>query len=132
MYVRTYVCMYVFMFMCVYAYGYTSIKASVCNMYVCVYLCMYVCMHVCMYVLCTYVYMYVCAFFFYKNLFARSKYTHFSTGKYKNCSWSTNLPAEHSLCEEITVLSRQGMEGTAVKKWHKKKHCSRRVRCMCV
>jgi hypothetical protein len=58
-------------------------------------------------------------FFFYKNLFARSKYTHFSTGKYKNCSWPTNLPAEHSLCEEVTVLSRQGMEGTAVKKWHK-------------
>jgi hypothetical protein len=54
-------------------------------------------------------------FFFNKNLFARSKYTHFSTGKYKNCSWSTNLPAEHSLCEDVTVLSRQGMEGTAVK-----------------
>jgi hypothetical protein len=33
-------------------------------------------------------------FFFIKILFARSKYTHFSTGKYKNCSWSTNLPAE--------------------------------------
>jgi hypothetical protein len=65
----------------------------------------------------------VLSFFCYKNLFARRKYTHFSTGKYKNYSWSTNLPAEHSLCEEVTVLSRQGMEGTAVKKWHKKKHC---------
>jgi hypothetical protein len=39
--------------------------------------------------------------FFYKNLFARSKYirVHLSTGQYKNCSWSTNLPAEHWLCE---------------------------------
>jgi hypothetical protein len=26
------------------------------------------------------------------------------------------FPAEHSLCEEVTVLPRQGMEGTAVKK----------------
>jgi hypothetical protein len=26
-----------------------------------------------------------------KNLFAMCKYTHFSTGQYKNCSWSTNF-----------------------------------------
>jgi hypothetical protein len=33
------------------------------------------------------------------------------------------FPAEHSLCEEVTVLPRQGMEGTAVKKMaQKKKH----------
>jgi hypothetical protein len=32
------------------------------------------------------------------------------------------FPAEHSLCEEVTVLPRQGMEGTAVKKWHKRKN----------
>jgi hypothetical protein len=32
------------------------------------------------------------------------------------------FPAEHSLCEEVTVLPRQGMEGAAVKKWHKRKN----------
>jgi hypothetical protein len=31
------------------------------------------------------------------------------------------FPAEHSLCEEGTVLPRQVTEGTAVKKWHKEK-----------
>jgi hypothetical protein len=31
------------------------------------------------------------------------------------------FPAEHSLCEEGTVLPGQVMEGTAVKKWHKEK-----------
>jgi hypothetical protein len=30
-------------------------------------------------------------FFFWKNLFARCKYTHCSTGPYKNCSCSTNF-----------------------------------------
>jgi hypothetical protein len=30
-------------------------------------------------------------FFFCKNLFAMCKYTHFSTGQYKNCFWSTNF-----------------------------------------
>jgi hypothetical protein len=32
------------------------------------------------------------------------------------------FPAEHSLCEEGTVLPRQVTEGTAVKKWHKRKN----------
>jgi hypothetical protein len=32
------------------------------------------------------------------------------------------FPAEHSLCEEVTVLPGQGMEGTVVKKWHKRKN----------
>jgi hypothetical protein len=32
------------------------------------------------------------------------------------------FPAEHSLCEDVTVLPRQVMEGTAVKKWHKRKN----------
>jgi hypothetical protein len=31
------------------------------------------------------------------------------------------FPAEHSLCEEVTLLPGQVMEGTAVKKWHKEK-----------
>jgi hypothetical protein len=32
------------------------------------------------------------------------------------------VPAEHSLCEEGTALPRQVTEGTAVKKWHKRKN----------
>jgi hypothetical protein len=32
------------------------------------------------------------------------------------------FPAEHSLCEGVTVLPRQVMGGTAVKKWHKRKN----------
>jgi hypothetical protein len=32
------------------------------------------------------------------------------------------FPAEHSLCEEGTVLPRQVTEGTAVKKWQKRKN----------
>jgi hypothetical protein len=60
--------------------------------------------------------------FFFFNLFASCKYTHFSIGQYQNCSWLTNLPAEHSLCEGVTVLPRQVMGGTAVKKWHKIKN----------
>jgi hypothetical protein len=32
------------------------------------------------------------------------------------------FPAEHSLCEEDTVLPPQVTEGTAVKKWHKRKN----------
>jgi chemotaxis signal transduction protein len=46
--------------------------------------------------------------------------THTSV-QYKNCSWSTNLPAEPSLCEGVTVLRGQVMGGTAVKKWAQKK-----------
>jgi hypothetical protein len=37
------------------------------------------------------------------------------------------FPAEHSLCEEVTVLPRQGMEGIAVKKWHKRKNTGKKL-----
>jgi hypothetical protein len=33
------------------------------------------------------------------KIYLQDVYLHFSTGQYKNCSWSTNLPVEHSLCE---------------------------------
>jgi hypothetical protein len=33
-----------------------------------------------------------------------------------------HLSAEHSLCEGVTVLPRQVMGGSAVKKWHKRKN----------
>jgi hypothetical protein len=60
---------------------------------------------------------FVCLFFvFFLNLFARYKNTHFSTGQYKIVPCQPILPAEHSLCEGVTVLPRQVMEGTAVKK----------------
>jgi hypothetical protein len=61
-------------------------------------------------------------FFFCKNLFARCKYTHFTTGHYKIVPGRTNLSAQHSLCEGVTVLPRQVMGSTAVKKWHKRKN----------
>jgi hypothetical protein len=37
------------------------------------------------------------------------------------------FPAEHSLCEGVTVLLRQVMGGTAVKKWHKRKNTAAEV-----
>jgi hypothetical protein len=58
-----------------------------------------------------------------KNLFARCKYTHFSTGQYVQELFLVNqFPAEHSLCEGVTVLPGQVMGGTAVKKWHERKN----------
>jgi hypothetical protein len=47
--------------------------------------------------------------------------THTSVPESTKIVPDNQFPAEYSLCEEVTVLSRQGMEGTAVKNGTKEK-----------